>query len=185
MNRTRIITLLPVLIFVSLAVFLWKGLSGDPATLPSTLINRPAPEFTLPAVAGLNLPGLTTSDLRQGKVTVVNIWASWCGPCRAEHPLLLELSKRNDLVLVGINNKDDATNAARFLGALGQPFSAVGADTTGRTTIDWGGYGVPETFIVDGQGIIRYKHVGPLSPETLAGRFIDELQKAQKPTTTN
>jgi cytochrome c biogenesis protein CcmG, thiol:disulfide interchange protein DsbE len=178
MNRTRLITLLPVLIFAGLAILLFKGLSGDPSTLPSTLINRPVPEFTLPAVAGLDRPGLSAADLRKGKVTIVNIWASWCGPCRAEHPVLMELAKRDDIVLVGINNKDDAANAARFLGALGQPFAAIGADTSGRTTIDWGGYGVPETFIVDGKGIIRYKHVGPLPEDVQTGRFADEIKKA-------
>lgn len=178
MNRTRIMTLLPVLVFMGLAVLLFVGLSGEPSKLPSTLINRPVPEFDLPAVAGLDMPGLSAEDLRKGKVTIVNIWASWCGPCRAEHPLLMELSKRNDIVLVGINNKDDPANAARFLGALGQPFTAVGADSTGRVTIDWGGYGVPETFIVDGKGIIRYKHVGPLPEDALTGRFDAEIKKA-------
>lgn len=178
MNHTRIITVLPVLIFAGLAVLLFKGLSGDPSTLPSTLINRPVPEFKLEPVAGLDRPGLSSENLRKGKVTIVNIWASWCGPCRAEHPILMELAKRDDIVLVGINNKDDAANAARFLGALGQPFSAIGADTTGRTTIDWGGYGVPETFIVDGKGVIRYKHVGPIDPDALAGRFDAEIRKA-------
>jgi cytochrome c biogenesis protein CcmG, thiol:disulfide interchange protein DsbE len=178
MNRTRVLTLLPILIFASLALLLWRGLSGDPSYLPSTLINKPVPVFTLAPVDGLSVPGLSDHDLRKNKVTVVNIWASWCGPCRAEHPLLMDMAKRDDLVLVGINNKDDAANATRFLGALGQPFAAVGADTSGRTTIDWGGYGVPETFIVDGQGIIRYKHVGPLSPDFLKGRFAAELKKA-------
>lgn len=177
-DRPRILTLLPVLIFVGLGVLLWKGLSGEPARLPSTLINKPVPNFTLAPVAGLNIPGLSNQDLKQGKVTLVNIWASWCGPCRAEHPLLMELAKRQDLVLVGINNKDDPANAARFLGALGQPFAAIGADPTGRTTIDWGGYGVPETFVVDGKGLIRYKHVGPLRPEDLQGRFAEEIKKA-------
>ena len=139
------------------------------------------PAFQLAAVDGLNLPGLADADLKKGKVTVVNIWASWCGPCRQEHPLLMELSKRQDIVLVGINNKDDAANAARFLGALGQPFAAIGADTTGRTTIDWGGYGVPETFIVDGKGIIRHKHVGPLTAEILATTFESQIKKAAVP----
>jgi cytochrome c biogenesis protein CcmG, thiol:disulfide interchange protein DsbE len=185
MNKTRLITLLPVVIFVGLAALLFKGLSGDPSTLPSTLINRSVPEFSLPAIPGLNTPGLRAQDLRQGKVTVVNIWASWCGPCRAEHPVLMELSKRNDVILVGINNKDDVANAARFLGALGQPFAAIGADTSGRTTIDWGGYGVPETFIVDGMGIIRYKHVGPLGPDALTGRFAEEIKKAAQALPSN
>jgi cytochrome c biogenesis protein CcmG, thiol:disulfide interchange protein DsbE len=181
MNRLRIATLLPVLIFAGLAFLLWQGLSGDPSNLPSTLINKPVPDFELPAVAGLNVPALSDDDLRKGQVTIVNIWASWCGPCRLEHPLLMELAQRKDVVLVGINNKDDPANAVRFLGALGQPFAAIGSDSTGRITIDWGGYGVPETFIVDGTGIIRYKHVGPLSVELLNGRFADEIKKAALP----
>ncbi len=181
MKRNRILALLPVLLFASLGVLLLKGLSGDPSRLPSTLINKTVPSFTLPAVVGLQVPGFTDQDLKQGKVTVVNIWASWCGPCRLEHPLLMELAKRTDSVLVGINNKDDPANAVRFLGALGQPFAAVGADATGRVTIDWGGYGVPETFIVDGAGVIRFKHVGPLTPEIMQGRFADEIKKAAKP----
>ena len=177
----RLFTFLPVVLFAGLALLFWKGLSGDPSTLPSTLINKPVPAFQLAAVEGLNVPGLSDADLKAGKVTVVNIWASWCGPCRQEHPLLMELAKRQDIVLVGINNKDDAANAARFLGALGQPFAAIGADKTGRTTIDWGGYGVPETFIVDGKGIIRHKHVGPLSPEVLASSLDAEIKKAASP----
>jgi cytochrome c biogenesis protein CcmG, thiol:disulfide interchange protein DsbE len=177
----RFITLLPVLLFAGLALLFWKGLSGDPSSLPSTLINKPVPAFSLPAVSELNVPGLSDDDLKTGKVTVVNIWASWCGPCREEHPLLLELSKRTDIILVGINNKDDPANAARFLGALGMPFSKVGADTTGRVTIDWGGYGVPETFIVDGKGIIRHKHVGPLTAEIIATTFDAEIKKATQP----
>lgn len=177
----RLLLLLPVLVFAGLAALFWKGLSGDPSTLPSTLINKSVPAFTLPAVAELNVPGLSDGDLKTGKVTVVNIWASWCGPCRTEHPLLMELSKRGDITLVGINNKDEPANAARFLGALGQPFAKVGADTKGRVTIDWGGYGVPETFIVDGAGLIRYKLVGPLSAQMLTTTFDTEIKKAALP----
>jgi cytochrome c biogenesis protein CcmG, thiol:disulfide interchange protein DsbE len=177
----RLLTLLPVVVFAGLALLFWIGLYGDPSTLPSTLINKPVPAFALPAVSELDVPGLSDADLRSGKVSVVNIWASWCGPCRAEHPLLMALSKRNDITLVGINNKDEAANAARFLGALGMPFAKVGADTNGRVTIDWGGYGVPETFIVDGKGVIRYKLVGPLSSEVLNTTFDAEIKKAALP----
>jgi cytochrome c biogenesis protein CcmG, thiol:disulfide interchange protein DsbE len=177
----RLITLLPVIAFAGLAVLLWLGLSGEPGRLPSTLINKPVPTFQLDAVAGLNVPGFSEADLKQGKVSIVNIWASWCGPCRDEHPLLMELAKREDILLFGINNKDDPANATRFLGALGQPFKAVGADTNGRVTIDWGGYGVPETFVVDGKGIIRFKHVGPLSADVIATKLSDEIKKAAQP----
>jgi cytochrome c biogenesis protein CcmG, thiol:disulfide interchange protein DsbE len=178
MNRVRLVTLLPVLLFAGLALLFWRGLSGEPSRLPSTLIGQTVPAFELPAVAGLNVPGLSAADLKKGEVTIVNIWASWCGPCRDEHPLLLELSKQPGVKIVGINTKDQAANAARFLGALGNPFQAVGADGNGRVSIDWGGYGVPETFIIDGKGIIHHKHVGPLTPEVISGEFGEALKRA-------
>jgi cytochrome c biogenesis protein CcmG, thiol:disulfide interchange protein DsbE len=171
----------PLLVFLAIGVLLWRGLSGDPSTLPSALIGKPVPVFNLQPVDGLNVQGLADSDLRQGTVTIVNIWASWCAPCRQEHPILMELSRRPGIRLVGINNKDEAANATRFLGALGMPFSAVGADVDGRVTIDWGGYGVPETFIVDGKGIIRHKHVGPLTSADVNGAFGEAIETAKKP----
>jgi cytochrome c biogenesis protein CcmG, thiol:disulfide interchange protein DsbE len=177
-NRIRLLTLLPVLLFAGLALLFWRGLSGEPSRLPSTLIGQPVPGFDLAAVDGLGLPGLKTDDLKTGEVTIVNIWASWCGPCREEHPLLMQLASQPGVRLVGINNKDAASNAVRFLGALGNPFQAVGADTDGRVTIDWGGYGVPETFIVDGKGVIRHKHVGPLTDAALVGDFGAALRAA-------
>jgi cytochrome c biogenesis protein CcmG, thiol:disulfide interchange protein DsbE len=178
MNRTRLAALLPVLAFILVGFLFWRGLSGDPGTLPSVLLNKPVPAFALAAIPELGVPGLQGADLKSGKVTLVNIWASWCAPCRAEHPVLMELSKRGDITLVGINNKDKPDNALRFLETLGQPFAAVGADTTGRTTIDWGGYGVPETFIIDGKGNIRHKHVGPL---VNAAVLDAEIKKAAQP----
>lgn len=174
------LALVPALVFAGLAYVFWRGLSGDPSEIPSVLIDKPVPHFALPAVEGLGVPGLNSSDLAGGKVSVVNVWASWCGPCRIEHPLLMELSLRPDIRLVGINYKDDPANARRFLGGLGQPFAAVGADTAGRAAVDWGVYGVPETFIVDGKGVIRYKWIGPLTPEALKGAFDSELEKAKK-----
>ena len=171
----------PVLVFAGLALIFWKGLYGDPSRLPSTLIGKPVPDFSLAPIAGSDIPGLASGDLKSGHVSVVNIWASWCGPCRMEHPLLTELSKRNDIQLYGIDNKDDADNARRFLGTLGQPFARIGADENGRTTIDWGSYGVPETFIVDGKGIIRFKWIGPLSPEVMEGTLSREIEKAKLP----
>jgi cytochrome c biogenesis protein CcmG, thiol:disulfide interchange protein DsbE len=181
MNPRRLFLLVPLALFAGLALVFFQGLKGDPSRLPSTLINKPVPEFKLEAVAGLNLPGLAAADLKSGGVTIVNIWASWCGPCRQEHPVLMELAKRSDIKLVGINNKDDPANAVRFLGALGQPYAAVGADQNGRVTIDWGGYGVPETFIIDGAGIIRHKHIGPLSEEDVKGEFSEKIAAAKQP----
>jgi cytochrome c biogenesis protein CcmG/thiol:disulfide interchange protein DsbE len=181
-KRSRLwLVFIPVIVFAGLAALFWKGLSGEPSKIPSALINKPVPEFTLDAVPGLGVPGFAAADIKSGKVTVVNVWASWCAPCRIEHPLLIELAKRNDIVLFGINYKDEPENAARFLGTLGQPFAAVGMDANGRAAVDWGVYGVPETFIVDGQGVIRYKHIGPLSPEAMAGKFAAEIEKAKAP----
>lgn len=181
MNRRALLALLPAAAFAGLAALFYKGLSGDPSSLPSVLINKPVPAFTLPPIEQLGVPGLADADLTSGQVTVVNIWASWCVPCRQEHPVLMELSKRGDIRLVGINNKDEPANARQFLGALGQPFAAVGADRDGRVTIDWGGYGVPETFVVDGKGVIRHKHIGPLSMDDIRGKFAAEIEKAKTP----
>lgn len=179
------LALLPVLIFAGLALLFWKGLFGDPSEIPSALIGKPVPVFALPAIEESTIPGFESASLSTGGVSVVNIWASWCGPCRLEHPVLTELAKRSDIRLYGINNKDKAENARRFLGMLGQPYAAIGADINGRTTIDWGSYGVPETFIVDGKGIIRYKKIGPLTSEELMGVLADEIEKAKRPLAAN
>lgn len=179
----RWLVVLPLLLFAALAALFFTRLrSGDPAKLPSALIGRAVPAFTLPPVPGLQrdgvaLPGLDSAAL-QGGVTVVNVWASWCAPCRDEHPVLMQLSQMTGVRLVGINYKDQPENARRFLGALGNPFAAVGADTAGRAAIDWGVYGVPETFVVDAKGTIAYKHVGPLTPEALTGSFRQALLAA-------
>ncbi|NIX75482.1 DsbE family thiol:disulfide interchange protein [Microvirga terricola] len=170
--RSRLLFLLPVAVFVGLAaLFVFRLGGGDPSRIPSALIGKPAPAFALPALEGLTadgkpVPGFSNEDLK-GRVTVVNVWASWCAPCRQEHPLLVELAKDPSVRLVGINQKDNPDNARRFLGALGNPFAAVGTDSNGRVSIDWGVYGVPETFIVGPDGVIRHKHIGPLTPETL------------------
>lgn len=168
--RSRLLYLLPVLVFVVLAGLFLVRLGGDdPSRVPSALIDKPVPTFALPPLEGLTangrpVPGLSNEDLK-GRVTVVNVWASWCAPCRQEHPLLMELAKDPSIRLVGINQKDNPDNARRFLGTLGNPFAAVGTDSNGRVSIDWGVYGVPETFIVGPDGTIRHKHIGPLTPQ--------------------
>jgi cytochrome c biogenesis protein CcmG/thiol:disulfide interchange protein DsbE len=174
------LTVLPVALFLVLAALFYRGLSGDPGEVPSVLINKPVPDFTLAPVEALNLPGLSSADLRKGQVTLVNVWASWCVPCRSEHPLLMELAKREDLRIVGINYKDDPENARRFLMTLGIPFAAVGSDVNGRASVDWGVYGVPESFIVDGEGVIRLKWIGPLTQEALKNEIIPKVEKIRR-----
>ncbi len=181
-RRPRLLLLLPLFVFVALAaVFLVRLESGgDPEAIPSALVGKPAPDFDLPPLDGVARPGLKRADLAGG-VTVVNVFASWCGPCRLEHPQLVELAKDDRIRLVGINYKDAAANARRFLGDFGNPFAAIGADATGRTGIDWGVYGVPETFVVDAGGIIRYKFIGPISADDLDTVVKPEIDKALQP----
>ena len=181
MTSSRLwLSLLPVAVFMLLAALFWRGLSGNPSEVPSVLIGKPVPEFSLPPVEGLGVPGFDTAALKAGKVTLVNVWASWCGPCRLEHPVLMVLTRRSDLQLFGLNYKDDPENARRFLGTLGQPFAAVGSDEKGRAAVDWGVYGVPETFVVDGEGVIRYKWIGPLTAAALEGVMAEEIEKAKQ-----
>jgi cytochrome c biogenesis protein CcmG/thiol:disulfide interchange protein DsbE len=169
------------MVFAFLAAVFLIGLRGsDPSVVPSALIGRPAPVFALPPLEGLSLPGVATGDLAKGKVTLVNVWASWCGPCRLEHPVLMELSKREDLALFGLNYKDEPGNALKFLKSLGLPYQAVGVDRKGRASIDWGVYGVPETFVVDGQGIVRFKWVGPISDEAAKAKLEAAIQAAAR-----
>lgn len=180
-RKTRAwLTLLPVAVFALLAVLFYRGLSGNPADVPSVLINKPVPSFTLSPIAGLDLPGLADGGLKKGEVTLVNVWASWCVPCREEHPLLMELASRGDLRVVGINYKDDPENARRFLVTLGIPFTAVGADPNGRAAVDWGVYGVPESFLVDGTGTIRMKWIGPLTREALTKQIIPKIEEIRR-----
>lgn len=174
-GRGRLLYLAPALVFVLLAGLFVTRLvgGGDPSQVPSALIGKPAPEFALAPLPGLSaaagpVPGLSRSDVL-GRVTVVNVWASWCVPCRVEHPVLMELAKEPGLTLVGVDYKDEPENGRRFLGTFGNPFAAVGIDPSGRAAIDWGVYGVPETFVVGPDGTIRHKHIGPLTRESLPG----------------
>lgn len=178
-RRPRLILLLPLAIFLGLAgLFLAQLLSGrDIAEVPSALIGQSAPETSLPALAGTDLPGLD-SQAFAGKVTLVNVFGSWCVPCRDEHPILLALSQDKRYVMAALNYKDRPENARRFLGELGNPFAAIGVDEAGRAAIDWGVYGVPETFVIGRDGKIAYKHVGPLTPESARTSLLPEVEKA-------
>ena len=179
----KLIVLLPLVIFLALAaLFFFRLGSGDPSNVPSALIGRPVPVTTLPPLAGIErdgkpMPGIAP-DLFPGKVTLVNIWASWCGPCREEAPLLDQLALDKRIQLVGLNYKDLPDNARRFLGRYGNPFVAVGADSTGRASIEWGVYGVPETFIVGRDGRIAFKLVGPITSNNLEKNVKPEIEKA-------
>jgi cytochrome c biogenesis protein CcmG/thiol:disulfide interchange protein DsbE len=165
-------------------LFLLRLYGGDPSKIPSALIGRPAPQTALPALAGLTRDGAAVPGLDPGvfkdKVSLVNVWASWCVPCHDEAPLLTELANDKRLQLVGINYKDVADNARRFLGRYGNPFSVVGVDGNGRASIEWGVYGVPETFIVGRNGTIVYKLVGPITPENVDRVLKAEIEKALK-----
>ena len=173
----------PLMAFAALAVLFWFGLrAGDPARIPSALIGRPAPQTVLPALDGLTanggpIPGLDPNVFK-GKVSLVNVWASWCVPCHDEAPLLTQLGQDKRLQMVGINYKDAPDNARRFLGRYGNPFGIVGVDGNGRAAIEWGVYGVPETFVVGRDGTILYKLVGPVTPENIESVLKPEIDKA-------
>jgi cytochrome c biogenesis protein CcmG/thiol:disulfide interchange protein DsbE len=181
-NR-RVLVLLPLAVFLALAGLFFVRLgAGDASRIPSALIGREAPATELPPVAGLErdgkpIPGIATADFKSA-VTVLNVWASWCVPCHDEAPLLLQLARDSRIRVVGINYKDQADNARRFLGRYGNPFAASGADANGRAAIEWGVYGVPETFIVGRDGKVAYKLVGPITPDNIERVMKPEIEKA-------
>lgn len=186
-RQNSLLRLLPLGVFIILAgLFLLRLFAGDASRLPSALIGRPAPPFALPTIKGLaGTPGLSDKNLREGHVSVVNVFASWCAPCHAEHATLMALAREPALKamgvrLYGLSYKDEPANALKFLDGDGNPYDAIGTDLSGRTAIDFGVYGVPETFIVKGDGTVAYKFVGPLSPQALAATLIPEIEKAMK-----
>lgn len=174
----RWLMLLPLAAFLALSgVFLMQLLSGrDTSTVPSALIDKPVPQVTLEPLEGLDLPGLDPAVF-EGKVSLVNVWGSWCAPCRAEHPLLMELASDDRVYMVGLNYKDKPENARRFLGELGNPYDAIGVDRTGRAAIEWGVYGVPETFLIGPDGTIRYKHVGPFTGDSIRSELMPRVEE--------
>jgi len=189
-HRFHFLRLVPVLVFAGVAIFFALALhSGDPSRLPSTLIGKPVPQSVFPPIEGLETdgkpePGFSSADLAKGKVSVVNYWASWCEPCVAEHPLLVELKTTTGVDIYGVNYKDQAAAARRFIGRYGNPYTAVGTDASGRAAIDWGVYGTPETFVINGKGEVVYKHVGPISTESLTAKIIPAIETARRLATS-
>jgi cytochrome c biogenesis protein CcmG/thiol:disulfide interchange protein DsbE len=173
----------PLIGFAILVGLFWFRLgSGDPSKIPSALIGRPAPSTKLPPLEGLTANGAQIAGLDpeafKGQISVVNVWASWCVPCHDEAPLFLQLAQDKRIRLVGINYKDAADNARRFLGRYGNPFSAVGVDANGRASIEWGVYGVPETFVIGRDGNIAYKLIGPVTADNIDTVLRAEIDKA-------
>lgn len=175
----------PLIVFALLAAAFAFSLShGDPSKLPSALIGKPAPKTSFEALEGLRtagqtVEGFTSGELADGNVKVVNFWASWCVPCVQEHPQLLALKDRTGVAIYGVSYKDQAVSARRFIGRYGNPYEKVGVDPLGRGAIEWGVYGMPETFVIDGQGRIAYKHVGPISEQSLKNEVIPAIEKAR------
>jgi cytochrome c biogenesis protein CcmG/thiol:disulfide interchange protein DsbE len=182
-RRRLFFALIPLVAFLSLAGLFYFRLGADTQRLPSALIGRPAPQFVLPELPGSGQPALTGDDLRKGSVTLVNIFASWCGPCRDEHPYLMKLAadeglKAKGVRIAGLSYKDEPGQSLRFLQNLGNPYTMIGVDRSGRAGVEWGVYGVPETFVVKGDGTIAYKFVGPINEQGLRERLMPAIEAA-------
>lgn len=180
--KRYLVAAIPLVVVVALfAVFGWQILFGrDPSEIPSVLIGKPAPSLDLPALAGSNRPALTDAEI-EGRLTLVNVFASWCVPCREEHPYLMALSEDPDIRVVGINYKDNPDNALRFLGELGNPYDAIGIDRQGAEAIDWGVYGIPETFVVGPDGTIIFKKVGPIDAKSYEMEILPVIDRTIGP----
>ena len=176
--RSRLAFIMPVVAFLGLAAIFGIGLTLDPSEIPSVLIEKPVPEFSLPPVRGRAL-GLASADLK-GEVSLVNVFASWCTACRAEHPLFMRLKVDGIVPIHGINYKDRPEDAAGWLDNLGDPYTRIGADINGRVSIDWGVYGVPETFVIDREGRIAYKHIGAVTPKVLDEELLPLIRKLRQ-----
>jgi cytochrome c biogenesis protein CcmG/thiol:disulfide interchange protein DsbE len=174
----RVLPLVAVALFALIVALFAIGLTMDPRKLPSALLDKPAPAFDLPPLDE-KTPGLKTADLK-GQVTLVNFFASWCMPCRVEHPLLMRLAREGKIAVYGIAWKDGKKNAGDFLAELGNPYRRIGHDPDNKTGIDFGVYGVPETYVIDREGRIRYKVVGPLYPDELNNRVLPLIEKLSK-----
>jgi cytochrome c biogenesis protein CcmG/thiol:disulfide interchange protein DsbE len=173
----RWIAIIPIGLFAALAIAFAVGLGLRPDIVPSPLIDHDAPKFTLPPLPGRGDGGLSSADLTGDGPVLVNVFASWCIPCRAEHPQLMALARDHGVRIHGINHKDKPDDAIAWLAQLGDPFTKIGADITGRVSIDWGVYGVPETFVVDKAGRIRFKHVGALMADDVTDKILPVLRR--------
>ena len=173
----RLTGYIPVLVFLAIAALLGVGLTLNPREVPSPLVGKPVPAFSLPAVKGRTL-ALSNADL-MGEVSLVNVFASWCVECREEHPILMDLAKEGVLPIHGLNYKDRPGDAQAWLDELGDPYTRTGADLSGRVAIDWGVYGVPETFLVDRKGRIAYKQIGPITPKALNDTLLPMIRRLQ------
>jgi cytochrome c biogenesis protein CcmG/thiol:disulfide interchange protein DsbE len=173
--------LIPLGVFIGLVALLAAGLNLDPRTVPSPLIGKPAPAFTLPRLRG-ETDTITTSDMG-GHVWLLNVWASWCGACRGEHPLLVTLAGTGEVEIVGLNYKDGRAEALQWLKQLGDPYVANAYDSDGRAGIDWGVYGVPETFVIDKQGVVRYKHIGPVTRSVIDDTLLPLVRRLKREQT--
>lgn len=177
----RVLFLLPVVVFAAVAALFAAGLFRDaPDELPSALIGRPVPAIALPALDAATR-GFSTADLRAGRVTVVNVFASWCAPCRLEHPMLREIARLDGVQLFGIAYKNRREDARVFLDELGDPYARIGHDADGRASIELGVYGVPETYVIDAAGTVRARHAGELTPEIFRGRILPAIEAARQP----
>jgi cytochrome c biogenesis protein CcmG/thiol:disulfide interchange protein DsbE len=175
----RVFFLLPLVLFIGLAGYFAISLTKDPSILPSALIDKPAPGFDLPALLS-DLPGLAKKSDLGGEVKLVNFFASWCLPCRAEHPLLMRIAELKLVPIYGVNYKNRKEDAIDWLDELGNPYQRIGQDLTGRAGIEWGVYGLPETYIIDKQGRIRYRHVGPLFPKVLKETIMPLIEELRR-----
>ncbi len=175
--QRRLFYLLPLAVFLVLALYFAIGLTKDPKILPSALIDKPAPDFVLPPIEGGPGNGFSSAGLKGDGVSIVNVFASWCLRCRTEHVLITRLAEMKIAKVFGLNYKDKPKAALRWLSELGDPYAATGADVKGRVAINFGVYGIPETFIIDSTGTIRYKHVGPLTPDILDATIVPIIKK--------
>ncbi len=169
--------LIPIGVFGVLVAFFFVGLRLDPSEVPSPLVGKPAPAFDLPEIKDLS-QRVTNADL-SGRPTLLNVWATWCGGCRQEHEMLLQLAEQGGVPIYGLNYRDERSGALRWLDQLGDPYVAVAYDPDGSGSIDWGVYGAPETFLIDPDGVVVYKHLGPMTPSVWREEFMPRMQQMQ------